>query len=737
MKTKRPIDAKNTPRLLSSILPAEFNIVNNKNSNGYKFINLLYGVEVDFVREKIIEAYNNSFLTTYDFSSESVLYEARLSGIPNGTHLISDIGNVKITDDNEFYNGDPTRVIYLGSIPLNTSYIPSGIIGLNYFRKDERGSGYLLLTLDIHQEQSYLNSSYPSYKIDLTSNFDTTSDILNYSGFFTGIATQSYTSGATDEILVPISSGTLAKKYPLSRQVKDENGAYHIIDHYEPYLGWIKNEVGTVLPVLSYSGTYFYDEDGNKIYHRTAKNNPYGFGNYTTAYLDLRYTPISGTLKFYDLDILDISGNAIEIPSAGKTLYYLQSDRMNSSSGVFDPTYLGYDSTVPYDRGFGSYMEGEPANPLKVTSWSYLHEGGKLNEESLQYEDGTGPITNRIKIVNPQSRYLVEYKYKLHDYSRYITTLDAINFINIASLDPIYSLYNISGNLVEREYEFTKDPSYVIRDKDSNIVGYENSKIITLNGMDVRPGKTIQSIDFNLPVLVESGPLSSFKTISIRDESIGYTRKHVPVISTQRICYMYCPFDQQVFLNTVTESDLTGNSNNLVFQNTGTSTIYRINYDSKYGKKIIRGTGNSFFGVSNVTVLKEYVHFAFGCKIRNSHECILLDIHDNSSSRYLNLTVSPNGLVVARMNGYKFVSNKYIDFGINSKEFIIRYRPDDVSPIVPYIEIFYKDSNQFGFEEFKLFRSEDTPDTVSSSYLRCFKNCNIDIDYLRVYTEVF
>lgn len=738
MKTRRPINAKNTSRILNAILPPEFKITNDRSSNGYKFINLLYGNEVDHAQDRIEEAYNNSFISTLDLSEDYSLYEVRLSGIPNSTHLDSSEGQIKIASDTEFYYGDPTRIRHRGSIPLSTGTIPSGIIGLNYFRTNERGSGYLLGTLNREQKTSYLNSVYPAYRINLGTSFDSVSDIKDYSGLYTGIATQRYGDGSTDEILTPIDSGTLKKKYPLTRDITDESGIVHTIDYYEPYHGWIKDETGTAKAVIDYEGTYYYDSKGSKIYYRTALNNPYGYNNYNVAYLDLRNIPISGTLKVYDIDILDTSGNATEIPQDGKTLYYLQSPTTNViGSGSFEPTYLGYDRAIPEDMGFGSDMVGRLANPLKTTSWDYLHEGGGINSESLQYVDGSGNITNRIKISNPHSRYLVEYKYVLHDYSRYISILDSAGYVNLHGLDPIYTLENISGNLVEREFEFTKDPSFIDKDSNGAIVRENNAKRITFDGLDVRPGKSLFRIDVDVPLVVSAGPLLRMESINANKQHLGYIGKYVPEVSTIRNNYLCCNFDQPIVSGSVTESDTTGNSNFLTFVNTGSSSIHRINYGSYYGKKIMRGSGDSYFEKQSVSFLSEYAHIACGCRFAKRNTITLFDISDQTHSSYMIAKVQTDGLLSIRMNGYKFISNRKITFDKLNKEFIIRFRPDDVSSSVPYIEAFYSSADQLGFRELKLNRYEDVTDTLTSTYLRCFSNCAIDIDYFKVYNEVF
>jgi len=235
-----------------------------------------------------------------------------------------------------------------------------------------------------------------------------------------------------NEIIYPIDGVTLSGEYPLTREVIDDSGIIQNIDHYTPFHGWTRDETGTVIAIVDYSGEYYYDNTGKKVYYRTAYNNPYGYNNYNVAYLDLANIPISGTLKVFDIDILDISGNATEIPSSGKVLYYYKSPKMflgdasGDLSAKFDPIYLGYESIVPSGQGFSPNMEGSGCSLYKTTSWNYLHEGAKLDDGSLSYIDGTGLITNKIMISGYHSRYLVEYKYKIYE-KLLVKSIEVIN----------------------------------------------------------------------------------------------------------------------------------------------------------------------------------------------------------------------------------------------------------------------------------------------------------------------
>lgn len=134
IRTRRPTQAKSTDRMLRSILPQHFKIVEDKSSNGYKFMNLLYGAEADEARDRLQEVYNNSYLETMDFSEDGALYEVYISGIPYGGYLNAS-GDVPIKIVNrtnepnieEFYSGDPTRLIVRPVVDIS-GIIPAGAL---------------------------------------------------------------------------------------------------------------------------------------------------------------------------------------------------------------------------------------------------------------------------------------------------------------------------------------------------------------------------------------------------------------------------------------------------------------------------------------------------------------------------------------------------------------------------------------------------------------------------------
>jgi hypothetical protein len=755
MNPKLPIQAQCTERILKSVLPEHFKIVSDNSSNGYKYINLLYGAEFDLANQMIKESYNNSFITSIDLTTDYALYELTFSGVPITSYLNSS-GSVpiKITNETEFYTGSPTRLVSVGTLPLPMYYLTytgglvasgagfqnsfdqgfntpcwsvvSGIMGLEYIRKDMRGSGYLVVSSDIDQEKGFFSGMYPLFVIDVGSNLKTSGDYVNTYGMFTGIKDRNYSGDLTYETLYPIDGKTLSGNYPLTREVIDDSGIICNIDHYTPYHGWMRNDVGTVVAVVDYSGEYYYDESGNKIYYRTAYNNPYGYNNYSVAYLDLLYPPISGTLKVFDIDILDVSGNATEIPSNGKTLYYYKSPKMflgNPSGDLeakFDPIYLGYSSIVPSGQGFSSNMEGSGCSIYKTTSWNYLHVGGGIDSGTLAYVDGTGLITNKLMLSGYHSRYMVEYKYKIYNNLKYVSSLLSNGTVSLDTQGPLFVSNTDKYNPVP--YEFTKDPYY----------GNESTRIITFDGLKVRPGSRIGKINFNIPMKYIEGDLNGPIFQNTNKLYAGYSNEFVPQISNFRHYVCNCLFDAKVSGNLI-ERDLTGYGNDLRYS--GVNSIYRINYNDKYGKKIIKNTGESYYYKDNNSYLLENTYFQFDCKIRNSQSCRLLELYNDALDKYICFDLDPDGRLRIESDGYMFYSNEFISFNTKNKSIILRYSPDEFSSIIPTFKIYYKESGDPWYRIIDTTPSSYTAQTVDSTTLKIFKNCSIDIGSFKIFYE--
>lgn len=749
MKLQRPLQSQSTQRIIQSVLPESFEISSNKNSNGYKFINLLYGAEVDNLRNKINEVYNNSFITSFDTTKDIDLYEVNISGSPIDNFLnISGI-KIKITDEYEFFNGQPTRLIPISSVLLPMHYLTysgsetvsgagfqntfsnymapcwsslSGFIGLEYVRKDNRGSGYLIIASDINQENALLSGIYPVFITDVGTNFVDSGDYLNTYGLFTGIKNQNYSGQLKYETLQPIPQITLSSQYPLYRTIIDDSGIVNIIDHYTPYHGWTRNEFGTPVAIVDYSGTYYYDETGKKVYYRTAYNNPYGYNNYDIAYLDLEYTPISGTLKVYDMDILDISGNATEIPYSGKNLYYYKSSAMllGNPSGqetYFDPIYIGYESIVPSGKGFSPYMEGSGASLYKTTSWDYLHESGKIDNGTLQYIDGSGNITNRIKLSGYYSRYIVEYKYKLYENTKYVTSLESNGNVSLATSSPVFTTNE--NETKEIDYEFTRDINY----------GDQASKIITFNGIDVRPESNVYKISFDIPIKYKSSNLVKNIHENINKKYIGYSNIFIPQVSNFRYYISNCYFDSLVSGNLI-EIDKSNHGNDLTYS--GNSPIFLINHDGYFGKKII--DSNSYFYKDNVSYLLENTYFWFNFSIPVKNTGTLMELYDYSLNKYIIIEINEDGRLIISSDGFKFYSREVLNFNSNKKELILKYTPDEFSSNIPIFKLYLRENSDW-FRIIDITSSIVDSISVSSTTLKVYKNIPIDVGFFKIFYE--
>jgi hypothetical protein len=726
MKVRKPIQAKSTERIIKAILPGDFKMVNDKTSNGYKFLNLLYGVEVDRVNEYAQEVYDNSFLETMDLSDDGLLYDLNLTGIPNSRFLNTTVSGgipIKIVNwgtpggESEFWDGLPTRINLDSTIELSGAVHSGNLLGLNYFRENPSGYGYFLLNSDVLQD-NYLLLSGSQWRFNL----DNVGNILNWTGLWPGVETFNYSEQGRDDVIYPLGSGLLNKKYPLTRRIRDNSGVYWDIDHYEPYLGWVRDENNQVVALINYSGDYYYDADGKKIWYRTAFNNPYGSGNYTTEYLPLRNIPISGTLRVYDIDNVDISGNAIEISSTGSDLYKLQSTNMllPNGTGIFDPVYLGYDSTVPLDRGFGS-IEGLATNYHLTTSWEYQRAGGYIDEGTMQYIEGSGAITNLIKIVNPVSRYLVEYDFKTYNQAKYITSLEASRYINLDTDTPIYSISNVFNNSETLEYEFTRDPNYTS----------EKARFITFGGWRIRPNSRISKIDFTVPIEIQNGPLNSFIYVSAVKDSIGYPLGFIPNIYNNKNYILNCPFAQQVSLGAVTETDLSGSGNFLDWTNTGDNEIYRIPIDTYYGKRIKYVNNSGYFNIASTDFIKSNTFFRFRFRSDSPRNLTLMELSQDSGDYYMKVEVDINGTVIIRSTGVDYFSRDRISFGEAFTDLIVRYYPDEEFTTNPVYEMYL--NTDFGYRPVSVFYREIDDITVSGTYLHVYKNCTIDVDTFQIY----
>jgi len=710
MKTQRAIQSKNTSRILKAVLPESFRIVNDKSSNGYKFINLLYGVEVDEVRERLKDLYNNTSLEFMEYD-DNIIYESYLSGIPHSGVLNAGISGIPIyiVDYDEFHNGDPTRLKHIENISISGI---SFVNGLEYFRDNNRLSGYYLINSDIDQLSGYIDNIFPNNKVILTSTG------IIASGFYDGIKDHNFNTKGYYELLEPMDYNSLLSKYPLYRKILDDNENEVFIDHYEPYYGWIYDHNNNIVAdTSSYNGDYYFDENGNKIYYRTAYNNPYGYNNYSSVYIDLEYIPISGTLHVFDVDLLDADGNAIEIPMSGIDLYYKKSDN------TFNPIYTGYDEYVPDDIQFGS-IAGLKADKISTITWDYVTEGSGKDDVTLSWINSSGNITNKIRINNPSSRYIVEYKYKTYDKSSYISSLSTSKFIRLDSSNSIFSINN--NEYKEIDFKFTNDPNL-----NESISGLYRSTILTMDGFNVRPNSRISKIDFNIPVEIKTDILTSYNLIQPEYLHIGYSNEFIPSMLSKREYLYKTYFDSIIDINNDTENDLY-NKYTMKFISDDISIINRIPYNGRFCKNILNFNMNSEYSISQCDFIKNNIFFRISLKKDFIEDFTLLEVSDATNDMYFKVDVLSNGDIKLHSNiESDIMCTNYIfknAFVYNKdNDIIIRYNNGSYD-IYSKNHFTYFKQNEYYSEYVTLF-------TVDDSFVKLAKNCSLELFNFEIYYE--
>ena len=182
-------DALSTKIILNKVLPSNFRIVNDKNSNGYRFFNALYGIELDSLKDYLDQAKHFISFENFDYGYDFDVQILKIPEVISSGYIYGD-GNIpiKITNTETFYDGVITRFVYDDVNSIETNIQASGLLGLEYMRQTPNGSGVLYINTDIDSVTAIQTSTYQSYKLQLD-------DLIrpsNISGYNFGITTQSY-----------------------------------------------------------------------------------------------------------------------------------------------------------------------------------------------------------------------------------------------------------------------------------------------------------------------------------------------------------------------------------------------------------------------------------------------------------------------------------------------------------------------------------------------------------------
>lgn len=493
-----------TDNLMSTYFPSWMKMSSDRDSVGWRMMNSIFGQDNEIIKDTLVNVRNNIYVDTAYIHSPSRVYitehdiniqKATLSGVLDSNTSF----DIRIVDNQDkLYINPPTR--YEFSQSIHPTGLISGIIGLSFFSLP-LSSGLFLINDNLAAEDLRSTVTYETHPVsgDITT-------INNKQPFGSGLV--DFNNRGVDFILEPLSSGHLRKFYPQTRDITEivnRKPQIATVLHYEP-------------PEASGFSTYFeLAEDGTKRYFLTALNNPFGSGTYINSTSTLDNVPLPGSVRIFDINYLDPSGNAYEINPTGQAVYALQSGNFN---------YRGYDLVVP-DRFVQTeetkQFVGMSGTLQYSTSWEVLREGSFLDDEvpphSGSFEfivNPTGAFTNEIFFTNANSKYLVEYSFRIYEKSKNITTTILDHHVQGNTSNPIFTtdFVDYSGHIIP--WEFCTTDINCIRVKPS----------------DIRPGR-----EASIHILYEdqttglwNNPSGSPFSINLVKKNMGYTEEIVESI---------------------------------------------------------------------------------------------------------------------------------------------------------------------------------------------------------------
>ena len=712
--------ANNTSKLLKQVFPSDFKMVKDKTSNGYKLSNILYGAEVDIIWDQINSVYTDNYLDSLDYSEDPDVAIVYLDVAISGNTLWGQTdyrdSPITVTNKRVFETGKPTRLSAVGTLTI--SGVNYGYVGLEYFRSDRRGNGYILTSLNEDAATLYAAAESGVHKItsDSVGEFQT----WNYSGENPIVLEQSYASVGRYEIISPLTSLQLEQEYPLTLDIRAPQGGVlgatestYTIDHYTPYNGYYWDSVASTYKAVGYPTDKYYDKiDLVKKYYRTALNNPFGSGNYTTIYSPLEQVPISGTLKVYDIDNLDSEGNAIEIPQTGKNVYYYNGIYQ---SGVLlhTPDYLGYSQNVPPEMTADSSVT--PTGYLySITSWDYCRESGGLGEDLVWTEVPNNLITNRIKIINPYSRYMVEYKYFSHNKIKFISSTISTPYVRLQDNNYLYTVEDTDSNLeLTKDFQFSRDPR-------PDRIG------LTFDGWKYRPGSTIGKVQVNLDLSTTSDDLTDNVVLPLDQEPIGYTFATVPNRNDSKITFINEVFD---------------GSNSFTLLNSGGSTTNLINYDTYYGTRMqYNSIGDLYYYASGFYDCRNQVagnirSIDLSFKFYTNPTSDIVLAQSSNGTDFWRITLKSNGTIQIDDPDYSLYSYNKITHNTSNYRIIVQRDIQYERGLSDTMFRLYVKTNNSIFKEFPLTLkdiSNSVPVDIRTSF---FINSSLDIKSAKIYEE--
>jgi len=704
---KKIYKSNNTFRLINTVFPSDYKLATDTKSNGYTLINSMYSLEVDSIKSYLDQSKHAISFENYDYGYDSnfsyVSFPTLIeSGILYGTYNTKDYP-ITITTHSVFMDGPATRFIYnpTHSIDLPQQTNASGIYGLEYMRTTKEGSGLLFFNTDATTDTPFLyNNVFQTYKLPLSDLMEP--DFNNISGIVIGA--ESVTGNVNDklEVLSPAGFSNLNRQYKTQTTVYlpdlstiDRIKRAYTLDYYEPEQYYWDDYTNTYKPQLR--EFEYYMKGTEKVYMRAMLNNPNGSGVFDTEYLDLAHIPISGTLKVFDLENLTDEDKPFEIPASGINSYTYTTVGDDTKSNY---TYLGYYDTVPYEQGL--IDDNVPAIYYKTTSWDYVNEeDGLIGFDWVSVASGT--ITNKIKIKNPISKYIVTYDYLLDKKHYCITTTYGNKYIRYYDSDYIYSQTDLEDNMYDVAVSLS--------------VEKETRRAITFDGFDVRPGSMIDKVELR-GILNHTTLIDSSYQFNVNGGTIpGYSNNLTPDIDSVEIV----KFNHSI--------------NNMIFNST--SNIKPIFINKSYGLRMKDSNA-----VSDVNVFYElYDEFltedrVFKTRFKSqsiapSFEIMKSVNADSSWKIYL-----VNGMlhITDFVSSFKTIIN--IFEGVNDIEIMLIINGDYNTQLnTPRFTLLVSHAGKFYTSIPLAEYPNDQFDEFGADYSSIFNGANIDLDYITIYDK--
>jgi len=665
----------------------------------------MLGVEVDMMYDYLDQGVHSNNAELFDYGKDYQYSEVTIKDNIKNETVVGDGIPIKVTNKQEFYDGSPTRLETTGTLFI--SGVPWGIIGIEYLRTTPEGEGIILFNVDATLDQCIASGIHQSYMIptdDICNHL--ASGVMYMSGIDPSKYIHTYDNIGRDEVLTPYTNYDLQKKYSDTIKLnlpKDgvENAILkpYTLTNWQPdgyYWDTVNDEY---IPVTYPTDTYINNE-GDEVYHRVSLNNPSGSGVFDTEYLELIDIPISGSLRLYDMDNLDISGVPIEIPRTGIQTYY-----HDGKYGVDDEQYsiyVGYSGILPHE-----YTPiGEvniPTTATVITSWDYVYDGDGLNDNFEWQTDNTKPIINKIKITNPISRYIVEYDSATEDGIRYITTVNSSRYVRYDDKNYIFSSNPRGSGLVDVESSLSNEKS--------------NRIAVTFNGLDVRPGTIVDYINLSADLKIEKSTDKPV-TIPVDDNLLGAEDVMIPNIQDRRSYIFNDDLGGSLFTPAV------GSLEEAIFD---TYLAYRVVMSNSSLEKT---TYYPLFVPNNIN--DRCFRTRFRLNTYNNNFVIAKSDEDNDN--YWSISVE-NGYFIIRDAYATYYTYYLMSIDTNIKEIIlVSNNQYNNTADKPKYSLFYKDGDTF-FKEMKLGETEPNDYTVTTETTQCFITMDVDVEFIQMYDE--